>query len=41
MGAYLSGVGGLLLEKGTYLTFWPRGWVPFQGRVLLELGGLI
>ena len=34
-GAYLSGVGGLLLEKGT------RGWVPFQGRVLLELGELI
>ena len=40
MGAYLSGVGGPLLERGTCLKFWPREWVPFQGRVLLELGGL-
>ena len=40
MGAYLSGVGGSLLERGTCLTFWPRGWMPFKKRVLLELGGL-
>ena len=40
MGAYLSRVGGPLLERGTCLTFWARGWVPFQRRVLLELGGL-
>ena len=40
MGAYLSRVGGPLLERGTCLTVWARGWVPFQRRVLLELGGL-
>ena len=40
MGAYLSRVGGSLLERGTCLTFWPRGLVLSQGRALLEHGGL-
>ena len=32
--------GGCFLERGACLTFWPRGWVLSQGRVLLERGGL-
>ena len=32
--------GGCFLERGACLTVWPRGWVLFQGRVLLEREGL-
>ena len=35
-----GGGGGCFLERGACLTFWPRGWVLSQGRVLLERGGL-